>query len=379
MELISCLGLGNTVECAQSQRMKGDDVPMKWNHKIIILALSAAGLLAFGLPCRAQQTKPKQQKPPAQAAQPEQEPEYTEEEFDAYEKATQEPDLDKRATMLLAFMDKYPKSKLMIHITTGYQQLMYDHQKNKRYAKLLPLAEQWLKTHPDDLPTIAYIAESANGLGQDQKYIDYALKIFAAKPNGDLAASIANTYNKIGNKEKSLEWTEKLFGFPEYDGNYAIRMTFVKKYADEKKLDKAAEYALLALKAVAAAKKPETQSEADFRNEKAEVIVSCDTIIGINHYEKEKWAEAIKSLEKVTRVKKDSTAYYYIGRCQWNLEQVDEAMLSFAKAVILKGDTEAQARGHLEKLYKSIHNDTLIGIEKVYNKAKAELAGKAVE
>jgi tetratricopeptide (TPR) repeat protein len=359
--------------------MKGDDVPMKWNHKILILVLSAVGLLAFGLPVRAQQPKPKQQKPAAQTIPPEQEPEYTEEEFYAYEKATQEPDLDKRATMLLAFMDKYPKSKLMTYITTGYQQLMYDHQKNQRYAKLLPLAELWLKTHPDDLPTIAYIAESASRLGQDQKYIEYAQKIFAAKPNGALAAEIANSYNKIGNKEKSLEWTEKLFGFPEYNGNFAIRMIFVKKYADEKKLDKAAEYAALALKAVDASKKPETQSEADWKNEKTDITVSCYHIIGLNQYDKEKWAEAIKTLETVNRIKKDSTAFYYIGRCEWNLGQVDEAILSFAKAVIIKGDTEAQARGHLEKLYKSIHNDTLIGIEKVYKKAKDILDGKAVE
>jgi len=101
---------------------------MKGNNKLLILALSAAGLLAFGIPCRSQQAKPRQ-KPPAQVVQ-EPEPEYTEEEYDAYEKATQEQDLDKRATMLLAFLEKYPKSKLKTYIVTAYQILMYEHKTN---------------------------------------------------------------------------------------------------------------------------------------------------------------------------------------------------------------------------------------------------------
>jgi tetratricopeptide (TPR) repeat protein len=348
---------------------------------ILILFLSTAGLLALGLPCRGQQQPaPKQKKPAVQPVQQEPEEGYTEEEYDAYEKATQEPDLDKRGTMLLAFMDKYPKSKLMTYIVTAYQTLMYEHQKNQRYAKLLPLAEQWLKSHPDDLHTIAYIAESANRLGQDQKYIDYALKIYAVKPDCNLAASITNSYEKIGNKEKSLEWTEKLFSCSEFDGNSTIRMIFVKKYWDEKKLDKAAQYAGLALKALEAAKKPDDKSDADWRKDRSEVIASCNNIIGLNYYEKEKYAEAIKSLEKVVKVKKDCTAYYYIGLSQWKLDQVDDAMLSFAVAARCGGGDRAdEAKVHLEKLYKAIHNNTLIGIEKINTKAERVLAGKPPE
>src|SRR5512143_2821141 len=120
---------------------------------------------------------------------------------------------------------------------------MYEYQKGQKYAKLEPLAEQWLKYYPDDLQTIAYIAESAQMLGQDQKFIDYALKIYAQKPTAKLAGYITQSYDKLGNKDKNLEWTQKLFAYPEYDDNYSIRMIFVKKYADEKNFAKAAEYA----------------------------------------------------------------------------------------------------------------------------------------
>ena len=357
---------------------------MKGNHKILILALSAAGLLAFSTPSPGQQAPPKQQKPAAQPAQQEEEPGYTEEEYDAMMAATQEPDLDKRATLLTAFIDKYPKSKLMNYVVTGYETLMYEHDKNQRFGKLLPLAELWLKSHPDDLRTMAYIATSAHRLGQDQKYIEYALKIYAAKPDCGMAASIANSYGKTGEKDKSLEWTQKLFSCPEFDGNYRIRYIFAGKYWDEKKPDKALEYAQLTLKSLQIAKKPAEQSDADWEKEKNEVLASCNNIIGLVYFEKEKFPEAIKAFEKVIKVKKDPTTYYYIGQSQWRIDQasnsdVDDAMLSFAIAVKLGGDRAAEAKASLEKLYKAVHNQTLIGIEKQYTKAERVLAGKPPE
>jgi hypothetical protein len=58
---------------------------------------------------------------------------------------------------------------------------------------------------------------------------------------------------------------------------------------------------------------------------------------------------------------------------------VDDAMLSFAICARLGGDRAEQAKANLEKLYKAIHNNTLIGIEKIYNKADRVLAGKPPE
>ena len=96
----------------------------------------------------------------------------------------------------------------------------------------------------------------------------------------------------------------------------------------------------------------------------------------MSQYEKEKYAESIKSLEQALKVERFDAAYYYIGLSLWKLDKVEDAINSFAKSVALKGDTSPQAKEHLEKLYKAIHNNTLIGIEKVYRRAEAELAGE---
>lgn len=348
---------------------------MKRKYMTFFLFLVAGSLVLFPGTTKGQnQAKPKSQKPTPQVQQQEQE-EYTEEEYDAYDKAVKEPDLEKRATMLFAFKEKYPKSKLMSYIDTAYQTLAYDYSNSQKYDKLEPLAEQWLKTHPDDLQTIVYIADAAQHLGHDQKFIQYGEKIYAQKPTANMAFYISQSYKKLENEAKYLEWTEKLFAYPEYAGEFGLRMVFFEKYCkEEKHLDLAAKYAQEVLKSLDLAKKPDSTPDAKWKEDTAPVRRDCLFTIGMNYFKKEKWADAIKSLRDVLKVERFAPAYYYIGLCQWREGKIEEAMVSFAKAERLKGEFAARAKEHLEKLYKSLHNNTLIGIDKVYQKADKELA-----
>jgi hypothetical protein len=71
--------------------------------------------------------------------------------------------------------------------------------------------------------------------------------------------------------------------------------------------------------------------------------------------------------------------YYLIAQCQERLRQGDEAMVSYAEAVTVGGElsdnaTAAEAKQRLEKLYSAYHNGSLVGVEKVYKKAKELLA-----
>ena len=309
-----------------------------------------------------------QQKPAAQ----EPEPEYTEEEYDAYDKAVQEPDLDKRAAELNAFVAKYPKSKLMTYIVTAYQTLMYDYSKNQKYDKLEPAAEQWLRTNPGDLQTMAYIAEAAQKLGHDQKYAEYAELIYAQKSSGNLAYYIAQAYKKIGNDAKYTEWVLKVFTYPEFAGEYGLRYAFVQKYVDQKDYPKATEYAQLTLKSVDVAKKPEATAQAEWDKQVLSVKRACQFIIGMNDYQQDKFAEAIASFQTALRAEKFAEGFFYIGLSEWKLNKIDEAMLAFARSEKMGGPLASQAKEHLESLYKSLHNNMTIGIEKVYKKAAEE-------
>ncbi|MBM3791074.1 MAG: hypothetical protein FJW35_12105 [Acidobacteria bacterium] len=331
-----------------------------------------AGLLCLALsPAWAQDPQKPRQNPPPTVQ--EEQPEYTEEEYDAYDKAVNEPDLAKRADLLIAFMDKYPKSKLQSYIVSAYENLSYEFQSKQQWENLISLCERWTKIAPDDLRTIAYIAEAASKAGNSQKYLEYALQIFAVKPSAESALDITQTYKKIGDEAKHLEWKHKLFGYPEYAGDFMLRFDFVQKYAAEKNLSKAAEYAQLTLKSLDVAKKPEALAEADWKKHTRTVRRNCHWFIAMNHYEDKQYKQVIRALEEALKAEIFDGAFYYIGMSQWKLDQIEEAQVSFAAAELLKGEFESQAKEHMESLYRALHNNTLIGVDKVYRKAQARL------
>ena len=344
-------------------------------HKTFAFALLLGVICYFPGPGKIQAQTP-QQKPKPKVEQPaEQEPPYTEEEYDAMDKAIKEPDAAKRVDLLLAFIEKYPKSELMKNIDSYYVSTMFELDKSGNYAKLLPAAEAWLKLHSNDLQAIVYVATASEKLGNDQKYLEYAQKIYAEKQDPRLAASIQATYKKIGNQAKYEEWTEKLFTFPDYAGDYGLRYVFVEKYDREKNPTKAAEYAHLTLKSLDAAKKPDNKSDAEWRTETTAVRKACWMVIAMNDYEKKKWENAVTALENVLKTDcKFDKAYYYIGQCLWQQGKIDDAMLYFAMTELCKSDMAAQAKEKLETLFKPLHNNTTIGIDKQYKKATDELA-----
>src|SRR5438552_6840121 len=191
------------------------------NKKRLLCALLT---VALALPAGAwakSQARPKP-KPPSTVEEPQEE--YTEEEYDACEKATNEPNLDKRQAALVAFLEKWPKSKLKPHIVPAYQKLLYEYQQKQNYVKLTSAAEAWLKYEPDDFTSIAFIAEAAQKLGQDQKFIEYGQRVYAKKPTGGIALMLAQSYRKLGDEAKYLEWVEKTLSDPQYADRLDLRM-----------------------------------------------------------------------------------------------------------------------------------------------------------
>ena len=53
-------------------------------------------------------------------------------------------------------------------------------------------------------------------------------------------------------------------------------------------------------------------------------------------------------------------------------KNVDDAMLWYARAEQNGGEYAPKAKENLEQLYKALHNETLIGIEKIYRKAQSQ-------
>ena len=96
------------------------------SNKFFFLALLvlAAALFPNAIPGSSEAAR--QQQGGAQAEGEEPEPEYTEEEYNAWEAADKEADPEKRSAKLIEFIGKYPQSKLMPYIESAYKALLFE-------------------------------------------------------------------------------------------------------------------------------------------------------------------------------------------------------------------------------------------------------------
>lgn len=346
---------------------------MKRNCKLFLFGPMA---LAMALvPAGIGFAQAKAQQPKAAAAAEEQEPEYSDDEYNAWDNANKEPDLEKRGTMLLDAIQKYPKTKLMPNLNASYETLLFDAQKAGKYDLLMQLADKWLKLHPNNIKTIKYVYAAAEKLGNDQRCAECLEEIYKSEPSGGVAYALLLTYKRLNDQAKYSEWAEKIFKMPEYDGDYLLRAEFVKRYANANNFPKAAEYAQLTLKSADIAEKAK-QPDAETKENLQDVRHVCYHIIGMNYFEKEKFPEAINAFTQALKYEKYGEGYYYVAVCQHKLGKVDEAMVSYACASLQGGEVEKKSKDALENIYKAIHNGTTIGIEKIFNKAKEQGCGK---
>ncbi|MBN2337702.1 MAG: tetratricopeptide repeat protein [Acidobacteria bacterium] len=299
----------------------------------------------------------------------EEETEYGEEEYNAWAAADKEPDLLKRGAMLLDFVDKYPESKLMPYINSSYERLLFETSEAEKYGELEVLAEQWSQLRPGELQTLAYLAKATEILEHDEKCVECYEKIYKLRPTGSIAYQIARLYKKMGNDDKYLEWADSVMMYPEYETDFRLRYEIMQFYAAKNDITKADAFARETIKAADLVKEPGEDTR------KHLLVARHDAyhVIGVHLYDQKQFDEAIDAFRKAIEAERYAEGYYWIGMCEWEKKMVDEAIESFAKAEVLGGDTAPKAKERLEQLYKALHNDTTIGIEKVYRRAKEEL------
>jgi len=177
---------------------------------------------------------------------------------------------------------------------------------------------------------------------------------------------IAELYDQMGNFDKFVEWCEIAFKYPEYSVDYSLRYKILTQYAEKGNIPKATEYAKKTLKVLDAAEKPDAAGQ-----EKMQAIrQECYHLIAVNAYESEKYKEAMKYFDLALKIKKFQDGFYYIAQCYWRLGDPEKAHDYFAAAEMMGGSLTEKSKQHKEELYKTLHNNKLIGIEKVHKRAQ---------
>ena len=293
-----------------------------------------------------------------------------EDEYNAYYAATQEPDYEKRADLLIRFLQKFSQSALKGNIENEYVKMLKDSAQGKKFELLESLAEKWLQVRPGDKQAYAFMAEARLNLQKYQKAGESLEELYKLQPSPGLAREILSVYRKADNLDKQIEWGETLFKMPEFDSDYMLRYGYVAQYLRRNDLQKAAEYAQLTLKSTERAKPKDAKEEEQIR----QIDRACHHVIGSELFEKGNYADAITAFREAIKDEKYAQGYYMIGQSLDKEKDIEQAAHYYAMAELMGGDDAAKAKARLEVLYKVLHNDTLIGIDKVYNRAKESLA-----
>jgi tetratricopeptide (TPR) repeat protein len=302
-------------------------------------------------------------------------PQYTAEEYSAYQAITGEADPAKKMDLILKFFKAYPKSSLTPHITSDFQGMLKSLQDAKKWAQSITAGRQFLTVFPDDSYTLALVATAYAETKDYKQFVVFGEEVYKANPNGNLALSMAKAYQNIGNNAKLAEWAEKAVA--KIPDNYEMLLELAKIYVDVNRSAEADKYAKQCLKVIQAAAKPEQSSEKDWTAYKNYTQMACYYIIGKIAYDRQDYANAVSNLENSLKFNaRNDMAYYFLGQAYWQTRNAPMALKNFAKASLLNGNAAAPAKQQLENMWKASHQGSLAGLEKVIAAAKAELGIK---
>ncbi|MGA2264094.1 MAG: hypothetical protein ABSH28_22005 [Acidobacteriota bacterium] len=302
-------------------------------------------------------------------------PQYTVEEYNAYQAITGESDPTKKMELITKFFKDYPKSTLKANIVPDFQEALKNLGDAKKWTLVITLGKQFLAIVPDDAYTIALVADAYSGTKNYQQFVVFGEEVYKINPSGNLAYAMAKAYEELKNNTKFIEWGEKTIA--KLPDNYEIMLEMAIIYHDNQRNAEAEKYAKQCLKVIQATKKPEQMAEKDWIAYTDHAYQACYFIIGSIAYLKQDYVNAIPNLENTLKYNaRNDTAYYYLGLSYWQARNTTLALKNFAKAMLLNGRTAAPAKVQLENLWKQTHQMSLVGLDKVVAVAKAELEKK---
>jgi tetratricopeptide (TPR) repeat protein len=299
-------------------------------------------------------------------------PKYTVEEYKAYQDIASEASPVKKTGLVVTFLKTYPQSALKPNVVAAYQGAINDLQKAQNWQEIITLGHQYLAAASDDIFTISMLATAYQQSKNYRQFVAFGEKVFAHKPTPNIAYYLAKAYLEMNDNPKFLQWGEKTAQLmPE---NHEILLELTRRFGASQNNAQAAKYARLAIKAMQSAKMPEGTPEQTWKQYQTNLYGICYAVTGNVAYENRDYNSAVTNLENALKYyKKNDLVYYNLGQSYWQLNKIDMAMLNLAKAYLLNGSTSRAAKGHLDNLYKTTHQQSLAGEDRIITRAQQEL------
>ncbi|GAB4251114.1 MAG: hypothetical protein Kow00109_26900 [Acidobacteriota bacterium] len=298
---------------------------------------------------------------------------YTIEEYNEYQKAVEEGE-----DAIIAFIKAHPESSLKEYAVGAYLQRLQGYIEQGQHEKVVSAGEKFLQeVDPERFEVLYMVAWSAFYSQQFEKAAEYGAKAYQIKPDApQLEPILARSYLSIGKTEQAVAFAEKFCNNLEPKECYDLLPVMTRHYAARKSWEKAAEYARKTIQALDSAEKPQGVADAEWKKFVNEEKSAAYAILGRLAFERKQWNNAEKHYATALKLNPANKmlaaeSNYYIGMARWSMEQIDPAMVAFARCTVLEGTPHAEpCRKQLETLYRATHNGSLAGLDEFLERAQ---------
>lgn len=290
--------------------------------------------------------------------------------YDQVQEIMATPDLSQRAAKLETYMGKlHPEAKIRQYMEGFFSQIVRDMTAAGKNAEAAALTEKMGKLFPNSTALKGQAFQAAFQSGDYAKAIKLGEELYAANPDPQIAVILAQSAIASQDVPRAAKYSVTALDALGAEKGVYFAVWLADHAARQNKADEALGYYKQIFQAYPDG--PPEGWKADAWNQ---IKVKGYLLQGSDAYAKKEHQAAIAAFQKVAQMQpKNDTAYLYIGLSHWQLQELDQAMDSFAKAVVLGGQTSAKAREYLEQIYKPRNNDSLEGLDKLLEKAKAAL------
>ncbi len=270
----------------------------------------------------------------------------------------------------LAFMAEKPDARLETSILKGLQDNLSAVSAAGPSAKVYELADKWLAaTTPDNLVPLALAWSAAVPAGDHQEVTKYGERFYAINPVLDVAISLAQAYQQLGNVAKTTQFGAIVIKNAPIEQSWSYSYALVGQHDEAGRFPQASQVAKTLMNGLSAA--PEGVS----RSQWSDMRVYLQETVARASYEAGRHAVAIQEFTVALGLKpRNDKAYYYIGDSLLKTDEIAEAMDAFAKSSLLNGGYSARSRGILETIYRANHGGNLTGLDEIVEKARRALA-----
>ena len=329
-----------------------------------LASLVLALLLGLGLTVDSLVAAPAQADPNAKARK----------EYAVLDKALKSNGWKAKADALRAFIQAHPDSQYKDYAQkqalAAQQQLVVELYQKKDMAALGRASEQLLRMQPGDERGLGGALEAYYATKNYTKAARYGEQLYAKKPSPGIAAALADCYDKLNDSSKFATYARTVTEGKSDKEAFPYNIKLFDHYSRRRSVGRAAGFAQKMLAAYSGDEMPPGFAGDKWNQVKGQLY----STIGLNHFNRKRWRQALVNYRNSLRFKpRDSAAYYHMGMSQWQLKENRVAMKLLAQAEGLGGSYGARATKALEALFRAATGGSLDGLDRIRKAAMAEL------